>query len=597
MKSLFKDAKVKQLLTISVALIAGLGIGYLLFHSSTASPDAPKDDHVHLSSVDTWTCSMHPQIRQSEPGDCPICGMELIPLEGNASFDPTVLEMTPEAVKLANIETMIIGPTGKAEKSLTLSGKIQTDERRIASQVVHIPGRIEQLYVSFIGEQIRKGQKIASIYSPELILAQQELLQALKLKTSNPALLEAARKKLEYWKISPEQIQHVEKSGEIQETFDVLADASGAVTSRKVAVGDHLLQGEILFEVVDLGRLWVLFDAYEADLAHVKVGDFVQFTTPAMPDRSFRTRINFIDPLIDPQTRVASLRGEISNRGGLFKPEMFVQGKLQSSVSGNEQLLVPRSAVLWTGKRSVVYVKVPNSSIPGFQYREVQLGERVGEDYLVEEGLRAGEEVVRYGSFAIDAAAQLNNQQSMMNQWVEGEKRGTPTPDHQYQSATPAAFQQQLGELSEAYLRLKDALVATDSTAAGEYIQIFRTQLGTIDMSLLKGKAHSFWMEQLSALETHSQKIASSSDIEVQRKQFSFLSTALIQSIAAFGITGDPLYVQHCPMAQNDDGADWLSAEKEIRNPYFGDFMLTCGYVSDTLRLRHPPSNNHSSHQ
>ena len=145
---------------------------------------------------------MHPQIKQNEPGDCPLCGMDLIPLEENTSNDPLVLEMTNEAVKLANIQTSIVGETaGQSGKTIRLSGKVQPDERLASSQVAHVPGRIEKLFVSFTGEQVNKGQKIATLYSPELITAQRELLEALKLQTLNPELVEAARNKLRYWKI------------------------------------------------------------------------------------------------------------------------------------------------------------------------------------------------------------------------------------------------------------------------------------------------------------------------------------------------------------------------------------------------------------
>ena len=182
------DQYKNQLIIVGLlsAVLLGLGLGYAIFQPPE-NPDKKEDsEHIHSAGETIWTCSMHPQIRQNEPGDCPICGMDLIPLTANTSSDPTILEMTAEAVKLAQIETTIIGTSSTAEKKLNLSGKIQADERRVASQVAHIPGRIEKLYVSFEGESIRKGQKIANIYSPELITAQQELIQALRMKELAP---------------------------------------------------------------------------------------------------------------------------------------------------------------------------------------------------------------------------------------------------------------------------------------------------------------------------------------------------------------------------------------------------------------------------
>lgn len=578
----------KIILIILVALFVGLGAGYLLFgtrqnnlstsgaqeHTTEVMPDPDKDQ--------TWTCSMHPQIRQQEPGDCPICGMDLVSLDEAGSNDPLTLEMTQEAVKLANIETTVIGLTGTPEKSFTLSGKIEADERLAASQVAHIPGRIEKLFVTFTGEQVRQGQQLATLYSPELVTAQQELLQALKIQDVNADLVKAARKKLEYWKIPKEEIRTIEESGKIQETFTVLADAAGVVTNRRVSVGDYVKQGEVLFDIVSLDQVWVLFDAYEEDLASIKVGDRIEFTTPAVPNRVFSTRITFIDPVINPTTRVASLRGELTNPGNVLKPEMFVRGKLQAQLSANEQLLVPKSAILWTGPRSVVYVKVPDTNIPSFQFREVELGERVGENYLVESGLEPGEEVVTYGNFAIDAAAQLNNQASMMNRDVAVKGMDQQAlPD--YQKSTPMAFKKQLGAVVQAYLSLKDALVATDPEQAKTAAPKLEKALAAIDRNAVKGAAQQFWLEQLSALKAHSAQIAGKTDVEEQRQQFDFLSQALIKTVKVFGLAENTYYIQHCPMAFDDTGADWLSAEEEILNPYFGEVMLRCGLVKDTI--------------
>jgi Cu(I)/Ag(I) efflux system membrane fusion protein len=568
------------------AILLGLGIGYLLFFQASTGMEPMNSDHDHAdmgSEATTWTCSMHPQIRQNEPGVCPICEMDLIPLEANTSNDPLILEMTPEAVKLAQIETTVIGSTSSAEKKLSLSGKIQADERLSASQVAHIPGRIEQLFVTFTGEQVRRGQKLATIYSPELITAQRELLEAIKFQDINADLLKAARKKLSYWKIPTEEIQAMEESGQIQETFTLLADASGVVTGRRVAVGDYLKQGEVLFDLVNLSRLWVLFDAYEEDLATIHLGDRIEFTTPAVPNKIFSTRISFIDPLIDSKTRVAYLRGEINNPGQMLKPEMFVRGHTQSSIKTDQQLVVPRSAVMWTGQRSVVYVKVPDRAIPSFTFREITLGDRMGGQVLVEAGLEAGETVVTYGNFSIDAAAQLNNQASMMNRDVllKGADHSQHLPD--FTESSPLAFKQQLAEVTAVYLQLKDAFVATDSLLAQQSAQQLVGTLDKVDMSLVKGDAHLFWMEQLEALQTHSKKIVELRDVEEQRKQFDFLSQALITTIKVFGIPDNRYYVQYCPMAFDSAGANWISDEEAIQNPFFGDKMLKCGSVEETI--------------
>lgn len=583
-------SNLKLIIIISISLIVGLVVGYIIFGSNQGSIDK-SDIHNHgagdvstSDNLEIWTCSMHPQIRQNEPGDCPICGMALIQLEENNSDNPLVLKMTNEAVKLANIQTTIIGDTNfNAENVIRLSGKIQPDERLASSQVVHVPGRIEKLFVSFTGEKVKRGQKIATLYSPEFVTAQRELLEAAKLNNVNPDLLEAAKNKLRYWKISESAINQIVQEGLIQNNISIYADASGVVTNRRVSVGDYVKVGEPLFELMNLSKVWALFDAYEEDLSNISVGDEIEFTTPSIANKTFNTRVTFIDPVINPNTRVASIRTEISNLNGRLKPEMLVYGTLLKNTNRPNKLVVPKSAVLWTGQRSVVYLNVPESDIPSFEYREVEIGEPIGNNYEIISGLEVGEEVVTNGSFTIDAAAQLNNQVSMMNKKVsiKSAQHSVFLPD--YTEITPQEFKKQLFDLASSYLDLKDAFVATDSKTAKAASEKVISVLDNIDVSLMNGESLDYWIEQEDNIKSHISKIAQSEYIEVQRNQFVNLSESLINSIKVFGLEDTALYVQHCPMVNNNKGADWLSAEEEIRNPYFGNKMLTCGLVKTKI--------------
>ncbi|MEM1122130.1 MAG: efflux RND transporter periplasmic adaptor subunit [Bacteroidota bacterium] len=586
---------IRIVLLLLIGVLSGLGLGYILFHKahtvSNSQPATRNPQPVTRNSqpATEYTCSMHPQIRQPEMGICPICEMDLIPVgeKSATNNDPTILEMTENAVKLANIQTTVIGQGEKtANKTIALSGKIQMDERRSASQVAHIPGRIEQLFVAATGEQISKGQKLATIYSPELITAQRELLEAVKFRDISPSLVDAAKNKLRFWKIADATIEQIVQNGKVQETFPLFAENSGIIVQKKVNVGDHLMQGQPLFEVMDLSRLWVVFDAYEEDLANIRLGNVIEFTTPALPNKIFKTKVTYIDPLINPSTRTAAVRTEINNTSRLLKPEMFVKGTLssKSKTVAKAQLTVPKTAVMWTGKRSVVYTKVPDTEIPSYQFREVELGEVVGANYLVISGLENGEEVVTNGAFSIDAAAQLNNQRSMMNQEVKIKKPAQiGIPD--FQAETPVAFKAQLGELTEKYIVLKDAFVATDPTAATVAATTFNEALKEIDRMLLSGEAHDYWMKKLNGLNKHSAKIAKIEEVEKQRKQFQGITKLLIPVLQAFGVEGTTIYIQHCPMAFDNRGADWLSTEEQIRNPYFGDRMMKCGSVTGTIAV------------
>lgn len=591
--------KYKIYIVAILALAIGLLIGWLLFKNGTQPVQEHSEPSSNQTESEIWTCSMHPQIRQNEPGDCPICGMDLIPASQGSSDNEIGFQMTADAIKLANIQTTIIGNADANEgATLKLNGKIQANETKSASLVTHIPGRIEKLYVSYTGEQVNKGQKIATIYSPELITAQKELLEAKKIQDKSPGLLTAARNKLKYWKIGEQVIQDILNSGTIRETFNIYADHSGVVNQKRVAVGDYLSTGEVLFDVQNLYSLWALFDVYENDLPNVKVGQTINFTTPSTPNKIFKAKITFVNPVIDPNTRAATIRTEVSNTTGKLKPEMFVTGELATYQKSNV-LTVPKSAVLWTGQRSVVYVKIPDTDIPSFEYREIEIADATASGYTVISGLEYGEEVVTNGAFVIDASAQLNNQASMMNKNVMAKNavHSSHLPD--YTANTPTAFKEQLTAMANTYFSVKDALVESNNKKAIEGANEMLNKAKEVDMSLVKGKAHIFWMEQLKAIQSHGKKITETEDIEAQRKQFDFLSQALIKSIKVFGITNSTFYVQHCPMANDNEGADWLSKQEKILNPYFGEKMLTCGTVQDTIDInfKNPPMQEQSNVQ
>ena len=359
---------------------------------------------------------MHPQIRMPEPGKCPICGMDLIPLkQSSTTFDAEAIHMTKEAAQLANVLTTVVSKQNPV-KDIRLYGKVQADERLLQSQVSYLPGRIEKLLVNFTGEAVRKGQALAVIYSPELVTAQQELIETVSTKNSQPALYEAAKDKLRQWKLSENQIAAIESSGKVKTDFEVFANTSGIVSARRVNNGDYISPGSVLFDVADLSHVWIMFDAYESDLPYLSQGQKVSFTFEALPGKDYSGNISFIDPVLDPVTRVARVRVEISNQVGKLKPEMFATGIVNANLNQYKgKLVIPRSAVLWTGKRSVVYVKQAGSEEPVFKMREIELGPMLGNSYVVESGLAEGEEIVTQGAFSVDASAQLEGKPSMMN--------------------------------------------------------------------------------------------------------------------------------------------------------------------------------------
>lgn len=406
----------QKIFLISVTLIIGLFLGWLIFHHSGTS-DSKAGQVTETAKSTIWTCSMHPQIKMKEPGQCPICGMDLIPLAQNNtnSVDPDAIQLSKDAMQLANVLTTTVKKQ-KPLKEIRLYGKVQADERLFQSQTAHVSGRIERLNINFTGESVVKGQVLAEIYSPELITAQQELLETVKTKLIQPELYEASKEKLRQWKLTEDQISKIETSGAVQNNFNVLSNTSGTVTARRVNNGDHVSVGTVLFDIADLSKVWIMFDAYESDLQFLKIGEKLSFNLQALPGQNFAGNIVFIDPVIDPVTRVAKVRVETANQSGKLKPEMFATGLVSSTLTEYiDDIVIPKSAVLWTGKRSVVYVRQPDSEEPVFKIREVELGPMLGESYVIISGLTEGEEIVTSGTFSVDAAAQLEGKPSMMN--------------------------------------------------------------------------------------------------------------------------------------------------------------------------------------
>jgi Cu(I)/Ag(I) efflux system membrane fusion protein len=600
-------------------VLAGLFLGWLFFHPSNqknnAEPGLSDSTSAQNENATIWTCAMHPQIRMDHPGKCPICGMDLIPLSQaeSSSIDPDAVKMTKEAAALANVMTTVVG-TQQPVKDIRLYGKVQVDERNIQSQVAHVSGRIDKLTVNFTGETVKRGQVLAEIYSPELITAQQELIETAKTKQLQPDLYEASRERLRQWKLSDEQINEIESSGKTMSNIRVLSNTSGTIVARRVNTGDHVDAGTVLYDIADLSRVWIQFDAYESDLPFLSAGKKIKYTVQALPGSEFSGNIAFIDPVIDPVTRVARVRVEASNPSGKLKPEMFATGIVSSDLSEYKGgIVIPSSAVLWTGKRSIVYVKQPGDEMI-FKMRELELGPALGDSYVVTSGLSQGEEIVTNGTFSVDASAQLEGKPSMMNptggsapaihhhddmsmQSKAGDENTHKDessvnpgvkPDKMKQQDTSSdktintQFKNQLGMVYDNYINLKNALVKSDPGNASSIAKNLLGSLSQVDMKILTGEAHMKWMDISGSIEKSTGAIASSNDIESQRKNFSSLSDLMYKAVKTFGLTGKTVYYQFCPMYGG--GAYWLSETDQIRNPYYGDQMLTCGENRETLK-------------
>lgn len=601
-----ESLNIKQIGKPAGILVIGLLLGWLFF-GGASSDQQSMDDHVEEVHTNeqgevVYTCSMHPSVRQSEPGNCPICGMELIPADKEGSGGDTEtsnyqLKMTEAAARLAEVQTTEV-VKDVAVKKVRMPGKIAVDERRVSNVTAHFPGRITQLYVDYTGARIEKGERLASIYSPQLLSAQRELLETQKHKKSNPALYQSTRRKLELWELPEKEIQKIEKSGEVINELDIVSPAEGYVLKRNISEQDHVMEGTVMYEIGNLSKVWVTFEAYEHDLASLTEGDGVTFTVEAYPGETFEAEITYIDPTLDPQSRTATVRAEAPNPDRRLKPQMLAEGVISSEISGGkEQMLIPKSAVLWTGERSVVYVHKTVDEQPVFEFREVELGPRAGEKYVVKSGVAVGEEVVTNGNFKIDSAAQLAGKASMMNRNPDGTKPAghnhgsmkemnkggeSSEMDHpNHREATSDTSQHQhsahLSKLIDSYLAMKETLTNDRFDEAKNHLETFKQEVME-SREMNEHSEHSAMHQKHHAAMVKAVNSAFRAErIEKLRVSFAEISNQLVKALENQGFDGRNLYWQYCPMAQNQEGAYWLDDEKAIVNPYMGQKMPGCG--------------------
>ena len=406
------------MLLVILAASFWLGRGCADRHSSPATIDSAT---LTSKPAEIWTCSMHPQIRQPKPGKCPICGMDLILAasgEVQATAGDREIELSAAAQKLAEVETAPVERRSVAVE-IRLAGKIQPDETRVAVVAPRVAGRIDKLYANYLGMAVKAGEPLADLYSPELLSAQQELLQAAKLPGGGAAadsLLAATRERLRLWGLTAEQIAGIEREGQVRDHVTFQAPIGGVVVEKDVREGQYVDAGQRMLTVADLRQVWVQLDAYESDLARLHAGQGVELEVEAYPGEKFTGTIAFMEPVLDPATRVVKVRVEVPNPDGRLLPDMFVRAVVQASAAGAGNaapLVIPASAPLVTGTRAGEYVALPDRA-GAFEGREVVLGPRAGDFYVVKDGLREGEQVVVKGAFKIDSSLQIQGKPSMM---------------------------------------------------------------------------------------------------------------------------------------------------------------------------------------
>ncbi|MCP4568078.1 MAG: DUF3347 domain-containing protein [FCB group bacterium] len=646
---------------ILIVAILAFSLGLLLSGGDTPLTDSTGHDHVDGGRAEptVWTCSMHPQIKLPKAGKCPICFMDLIPLESDVGeeLDPRQIRMSETAKQLAQIEVTRVKRTF-AEAEVRMVGKVAYDETNVAYITAWVPGRLDNLYADFTGMTVNKGDHLVYMYSPELLAAQEELLQARSalaaltntdsriLKSTADVTLEAAHEKLRLYGLTEQQVEEIETTGETSDHLTIYSPIGGVVVHKNALEGMYVTTGTRIYTIADLSRLWIIFEAYESDLPWLRYGQSVAFTSPSFPGETFEATVSFIDPVVDAKTRTVHVRAIFDNSDFKLKPDMFVRAVVKSRIDneGNiidkdlagkwispmhpevvkdgpgscdvcgmalvkaeslgyagrrladedAPLIIPASAPLITGKRAVVYVELPNDEGPLYEGREVQLGPRAGDLYVVKSGLVAGEMVVTNGNFKIDSELQIRAKPSMMslassvsvvsnnNQSLEqaaSYKAGSAERVEISQSALSV-----LSPLYNSYFDVQMGLADDDLSTAIEALNQIAENISDVDMSLFEGDGHLHWMNLADKLKSAVSAGKASPDIVEARNRFYHLSNVIIELHDTFGhAEGEEFYLTFCPMARKNKGAFWLQTVDTVYNSFYGKSMLRCGSIKQTL--------------
>lgn len=626
-----------------VCLIAGATLGWLLASRGqpvTVPATVPADD------VRYWTCSMHPQIKLPESGQCPICFMDLIPVRAgqDAALDERQMTLSERARVLARVETRPV-ERRRLEHEVRMVGKVAVDETRITYISSYVPGRIDRLFVNYTGIFVQKGVHLAEIYSPELLVAQKEYLLALDaaesarkdatrpaaVRETADALLQASRRKLQLWAIPEDQIAELERVRKPLDHIRIDAPEEGWVTDRQGYEGMYVETGTRIFTLADLRSVWVLLDAYELDIGFIHYGQQAQFETEAYPGHVFTGRIAYVDPVLNEATRTVKVRVTVANPEMKLRPGMFVRAKVTSQVTESgkvvdtslagkwispmhpevikdgpgqcdvcgmdlvpaeslgfattqaavpEVLVIPQTAVLLTGTRAIVYVEPRHAGEPVYESREVRLGMRAGDGYVVLDGLSEGERVVMRGAFQIDSAMQIQAKPSMMRPTQEADSQPeSPSGPPRSHAVAGAMYHDHFKPVLESYFELAAALVADDADKATAVSAALRKALGGAIPHGLPVQDEGLFKKQIAAI-GDALPASDTATVEERRQRLPALTAALRTYLHLFGHNlGQPVYRVHCPMAFNDKGADWLSPANQVLNPYHGKKMLRCGEV------------------
>ncbi len=380
-----------------------------------------------------YYCPMHPNYTSDKPGECPICGMNLVPKKKDTKeeikAEKDEVFISPEKQQLIGVKTDRVRFVN-FKKSVRAKGLIEYDERRLFNVTTKIEGYVDDLFINYTGQMVKKGDPLFTIYSPELVSAQQEYLLALKskeiskdsgfpeIKKSLEGLIESARRKLKLWDITDAQIDNLEKTGNVKKSLTIYSPYSGFVVEKKVVEGMKIMIGDVLYKIADLSSVWVVADVYEHDIHSIKLGQSVQISLLSMPEKRFFSKVSYIYPYLESETRTVKVRMEVQNVDFVLKPNMYVN--VEIDVNLGRRLSIDETAVIDTGERQIVILTVKKGH---FKPVEVRIGSKVENYFEILEGLKEGDEVVINANFLIDSESRMKSALSEMAHAHNGVKK------------------------------------------------------------------------------------------------------------------------------------------------------------------------------
>jgi Cu(I)/Ag(I) efflux system membrane fusion protein len=550
---------------LAVALLAGFGLAGCGKSSSAAASDG----HDHAAAT-TYQCPMHPWIKSDKPNaKCTICGMALVAANStnasgsaSAAIDPNLVTLTPAQAAVVGVQTSPVR-RGTLVRSLRVTGAIDDDDTRHRILAARVPGRVEKLFVNFVGAEVQEGAQLATIFSPDMLTAQREYLERMKAGAIAFTAAEraAAREKLLGLGLTDEEINILENTKQATAMVTVRAPMSGTVVARGAYEGKYVGANDELFQIGDFSRMWFVFDAAEPDLAWLRVGQQVDVTVPSLPGKILTAPIAFIDPNLNETTRTAKVRVILDNPDRLLRHRQTAYASVTAEAP--DALLVPRTAVLQHSGRAVVFV---DRGSHAYAAQEIALGRTGDVDAEVASGLKEGDRVVTEGALVLDGQAQLAH-------------AAVGAGAHDHGATAPQKISVEVPKPSDAaYAALKTLAFAAADAAdllASDNLAGYQKQLPALRDAL---GAYVAAFPGAAKTPLAKSALVDGPNLDATRRAFEPFSTEVADLVKTQHLHHkEGLTIYQCPMAPVLGTGRWLSKSKTLRNPFFGSAMPDCG--------------------